>query len=434
MVATGLASITGTVIQAVLTIAVTGAPGFVAGFRGLIDQEFLRSLARFKMDCLTPCLIFATFGSRLTLERLGRVWPLVVWSCVQLCTGVVVSAFLARANASAEWARPGSVVLPRLLELAVCFQNIGAFSLPMLQTLCQADGIFGGRDAQSCFEDGALMVFGYHVPWDLAMWTQGYSCLQALAALQKPSEGALASVQVAALLPDPRGLPAQRRPTKFPRHLLQRLTLQVQACGRARNPIFAAMTLGMLVGLMPPLRQLFFGAGAPLEPVGAGLKRVGGIVPVLALQMLSGTLGCASRQLLRLEPSKSPKASPAGAAGPMVQPAALASWVAAILVGKLVLMPALGFAAFAALARLRRGAGGGLAMGPSDALWPDDRLLRTVVILQWSAPSCLSLISLCYRVSLGESVTQAVAALYLVMYAAIIVTTTFWVSAGLMLF
>mmetsp|Transcript_51727 Transcript_51727/g.133511 ORF Transcript_51727/g.133511 Transcript_51727/m.133511 type:complete len:119 (-) Transcript_51727:93-449(-) len=118
----------------------------------------------------------------------------------------------------------------------------------------------------------------------------------------------------------------------------------------------------------------------------------------------------------------------------MVQPAALASWVAAILVGKLVLMPALGFAAFAALARLRRGAGGGLAMGPSDALWPDDRLLRTVVILQWSAPSCLSLISLCYRVSLGESVTQAVAALYLVMYAAIIVTTTFWVSAGLMLF
>jgi len=118
------------------------------------------------------------------------------------------------------------------------------------------------------------------------------------------------------------------------------------------------------------------------------------------------------------------------------------SWVLAVLLGKLVLVPALGFLIFSYLSREQQQAHDPLlgdetsgASGAWDlALWPDDRLLRTVVVLQWAAPSCLSLITLCYRFNLGESITKAVAALYLVMYVLTTVTTTCWVSAGLRLF
>lgn len=443
MGAPSFSSLGETVLGAVVTIALTGVPGFVAGVLGIIDKEFLRGLSCFNLTCLTPCLIFSTFGGRLTYERLGKVGPLVVWSVAQLCAGRAVSRGLVYFDArlwrphGASWPSRGPAFTV-LGQLAVTFQNIGAFCLPMLQTLCQTDGIFPGHD-KHCFDDGALMVFGYHLPWDLAMWTQGYASMLALGGVPEPKHGCTDSAA------EGPSITAKSKASSRLRDL-------AAAADHFINPIFAAMLLGLVVGLIPAFRELFFGPRAPLGPVGIAAQRVGGIVPIVGLQILTCTLGLAARQLWD-EHRASAKAKDGAA------PTCHASWIATVLFGKLFLMPALSFCAFTVAYRLQLQPGrldvdltedavaepavSGLALPQlryaavgqlSRMLWPDDRLLRTVVVLQWSAPSCLGLIVLCHRVGLDDALVRAMAMLYLVMYALTAVSTTIWVTAGLLLF
>lgn len=138
-------------------------------------------------------------------------------------------------------------------------------------------------------------------------------------------------------------------------------------------------------------------------------------------------------------------------------------WIASVILGKLVLLPLFGFAIFMALGTqqspfrqppkaLDNGTGAaflahssssipGDSSTPtyseaalSDFLWPKDRLFRAIVVMQWSAPSCLTLIVMCHRVGLDQSMVQDVAVLYLIMYTVAAAATTFWVTLGLAFF
>lgn len=123
--------------------------------------------------------------------------------------------------------------------------------------------------------------------------------------------------------------------------------------------------------------------------------------------------------------------------------------MAATIVGKLFIMPALGFFFFGTLSNLR-GAPALHEQLPTDKsgleselsvlahlahlLWPADKLLRSVLIMQWSAPSCLGIMVLCHRAGLDDGVVQALSLSYLAMYGLTLLTTTLWLSGGLSLF
>jgi hypothetical protein len=286
------------------------------------------------------------------------------------------------------------------------------------------------------------------------------------------------------------------------------------------------MFLGAIIGLTPPLRATLFGGPSGfLHPLGDALRRVGAPVPVVGLQILTGTLGCALRQFWEapkssqqvgtveseprseeapeevlddredavLTPSDdredavlTASTSPAtrhveaadveeGAARKARKDATLYSesqararhgWLKTVLAGKLVLVPLVGFFTFTVMSWLQHvGAARAVASSPtlgdgitagtamtdiSDGesvgtlaarmrflatlLWPEDRLFRAVCVLQWSAPSCMSLIVLCHRARVEESTVQLVALLYLVMYGGAVLSTTGWVAAGLYFF
>lgn len=447
--------VTRTVLEAVLGIAVAGLPGLIGGLKGVLDQEFVKRLAKFIMDFLQPCFIFATFGSRLTVERLQKVWPLTVWSCIQIAAGICVANVVERVMGG-FWNRgqrgPVGAALPRLFQLSTCFANISGFSIPLVQTLCHAPGLFEGH-AQTCFDDGVLMIFGFCVPWEIAFWTQGYAAVRSLrdpcSTVLKAENGA---VSVSGTL-----------------------------FAKLVNPVFAAMFLGALVGLCEPARWLLFADDGYLYAVGNGIKRVGGIVPVLALQVLTATLGVFARRIYIREnssnegvlpdilpdftsadkprrfycvrrrakagvddvtTSKSNSAPPASAEKQKV-----VNWIATSVASKLIIMPCVGVLLCSLAGRITERTSDASALLPVDdtqasntflacffLLWPQDRLLRVLVMMQWSAPSCLSLISMCYRCNLSNEITNAVASLYLVMYSSVVVTTTFWVSVAFLLF
>lgn len=443
------------VFRAVVTIFLTGLPGFVAGFTGVFDQEFLQPLSRFLLGFLTPALMFHTLATRLTLSMLGKLWPLVLWSCAQMATGLALASLLSRVLGAAAPGRGGSSVLPLLLQLAVCFQNIGAFNFPLLQTLCGTPGLFEGG-SQQCFDDGVLMIFIYKIPWDAVLWTWGYSKLMALgskqpkpAAVAQAAEGKHGATALAA------GAVAPKEAFKAPpaegtagedEASAQSLPGWMSAIARrvaSVNPIIVAMLLGVPIGLSPTLRSLMFGPAAPLGPLGDALKGISTPVAGMGLQILSGTLGCASREFWMAAASAKEKE--------LARPAGQRVWLAVVVVGKLIILPAVGFLLFVQLSKLQACSSGDQVVCPIIAtagqsevqkpasvvlwalehLWPADRLFRTVLVMEWSAPSFLNLVVICHRAALDKAVIQSVAMLYLVMYGATILTTTGWVGVGL---
>jgi predicted permease len=305
-------------------------------------------------------------------------------------------------------------------------------------------GLFADH-SEHCFDDGILMIFGYHLPFDLAMWTIGYASVQAIKNAEKDSDCS----------GDENATEDQPMKSVEPRAV-------INVIKNVLNPVVAAMFIGMVIGLTPMLHSMFFTRGGRLHFLGDSLKRLGEAVPVISLQILTTTLGGATRRFIEIlraqrkvcdDPVSSlPVSEHAGS----FKLASHGSWMASVIFGKLVLLPAFGFLIFAAFGRAQRSieqpplvlnheTGAALAARsaiPGDFmasavgafLWPDDKLFRAIVVMQWSAPSCLTLIVLCHRVGLDQNTVQAVAALYLIMYALAATATTFWVTIGLAIF
>lgn len=210
------------------------------------------------------------------------------------------------------------------------------------------------------------------------------------------------------------------------------------------NPMLCAMMGGIFVGLISFFRESLFSPGSMCAFLGDALKQLGAPAPVIGLQILGGTLGIAVQQFGDLGSLK----TQAGLLRPGQR-----TWMVVTIAGKLLLMPLLGFLAFSMLCGLKHFAS--MAVPTSsmvlpttshaepivdvlarvgNAVWPQDKLLRAIVVMQWAAPTCLNLVVLSNRAGLDDDVLQAVSALYLAMYATTIVATTFWVSAGIAIF
>jgi len=313
------------------------------------------------------------------------------------------------------------------------------------------------------------MIFGYNVPWDLAMWTWGYTTFLSLGCRRSDFEVSQKAGAVDLLL----RVKGQASPelvkssggTWFPRfgkgdsrhRLLRRLSASFirsiyQIGAHCCNPVLVALGLGCVVGVFSPLRNAFFGRGGLLGVVGDALKQVGAPAPMMGMQILSGTMGCTLRQFW--DTFKGPAESRALL---WSRVRSLSSWMMLALAGKLVILPTAGGIVISAICALRGsgldGHGIGMAEGSAanasgseselfptpaegllDKLWPENEVLRAVVVMEWSAPSCLAIIVFCHRIGLEEAAVQAVAVLYLSMYVVTVVSTTFWVTAGLAIF
>lgn len=479
------ANLCATVLRAVLTIGFTGLPGFLAGLHGIMNFDFLQRLSQFHVGFLMPCLIFSNLGSRLSVARLALVWPLVCWSCLQMVVGLGVTRALVCLHAARPWAKPGSDTLVPLLMVGVVFQNVGAWTMPLVQSLCQVVELFP-QHQEHCYEDGILMILGYSFPWDIGLWSFGYSSVLALASSVGHKTKCADAVQsddsedgafTAPCVTSYGDCDASADHISCEQHCSKqhianawhpvrdaskRLLRKVRSLTRHLNPVLVAMISGIFVGLTPPLQAVLFGPQASLGVLGDALKRIGSPVPVVGLQILTGSLGLACANMwekfdLHRMRSRRDEAS-GGQAGmmsnrPHIVTRSQLTWLVAVLVGRLACMPALCFVAVAVLRAVQmphavlNGSsvdelGVDLLTSPamlslpawsSSAyhLWPNDQLVRAVVVMQWSAPSCLSLIVLCHRAGLSEAVVQAVSAMYLVMYGLAVVSTTGWVTAGL---
>jgi len=456
------------VFSAVATLTLTGIPGFAAGFFGIIDDTFLQVLSRFQLAFLTPALIVSTLGARFSYERMEIVWPLMIWSCLQLgvAFGVASTVLVISRYTRCEW--QGSKSLVAILQVAICFQNIGAFNIPLLQTLCSVKGLFPTH-GEHCFEDGIVMILGYHVPWDLAFWTWGYIKLSTLkdsctkggrAKYVEPLPENSQHVQKSDM--DSESLEIHQLPLSektgcseveelkslvavlppYVKLIVKKVLLLLQRASHFFNPLFAALLIGIVVGLTPTLRSSLFGKTSHLSPVGDALKRVGAVAPIMVTQILTGTLGITAKQMLGF--TNEGLFNSSRCTFPL-------TWLLAVVSGKLILVPLASSAIFELICNIQKQsqlpslphARANLAPTTGtevfiswlvNALWPADSLFRAVIVMQFSAPSCINIIVLCHRVGLQEGIVRAVSMLYLTMYAVTMFTSTMWVSSGLKLF
>jgi predicted permease len=442
------ADITAVVFRAIMIIGLTSLPGFVGGLLAIVNQDFLQRLSHMKLNFLVPCLVFSNIGARLSPARVMHSWPVLVWSCLQIVLGVAVAKLLTLAYSKQPWARTHNKQnMAPLLIVAVAFQNVLSFNMPLLETLC-AEDMFP-EHGEHCYADGVMLFFGYQLPWDIGLWGFGYTSVLALGGSEHGSEdgtedadctvyGEVCTEEAPAAKPVRRVV--QTTWLSSPRIFVSRAVSLL-------NPVLLAMILSLFVGFCPPLQKAFFVRGGSLSFIGDGAARIAKATPVVGLQILSGTLGCLVGDMWKTlrEPQK--VADDCGSAcsstvidtgmqrGKFLDHETL-SWVGAAIAGKLVCVPALCMLLttfMQSYAEQEQGFGEiAFPISFLESLWPSGhRLLRAIVLLQWSAPSCLSLIILCHRACLGERIARAVATMYLAMYPLAIATSTVWLTLGL---
>eukprot|EP00445_Apocalathium_hangoei_P016295 CAMPEP_0203894138 /NCGR_PEP_ID=MMETSP0359-20131031/37131_1 /ASSEMBLY_ACC=CAM_ASM_000338 /TAXON_ID=268821 /ORGANISM="Scrippsiella Hangoei, Strain SHTV-5" /LENGTH=407 /DNA_ID=CAMNT_0050816393 /DNA_START=184 /DNA_END=1408 /DNA_ORIENTATION=- len=382
-------------------------------------------MAKFNLNVLVPCLILSSVGSKLQLEELTYLWPLLVWSAAQVVLGLLVATLLLRAlEALLKYRGVRGVGLSkrlvRVLPVIATVQNSICFPLPLMQTVCK--GV--GAELGNCFDDVVLYMFVYSIVWQVFLWTVVYALLQAVA--QSPSEH----------------LPALQSPLNMPVSFIGRrassellaiegvtidqaaegtVAATVQGLWRALldkirlivNPVLCALAAAVAVAASPTLQSaLFVDNDNPLRTLGDALSHTGAVVPVFGAMLLSASLGRA----MRAQSQQRDSSDGASSAGLEVVP----WWATSVVIlVRLLLVPGLGLCADVLLKGI-----------PGGSPFPLNKTMRVLVMLEFASPSATISIVLCHSLGMGD-LAESLATMYVPMYAVSLVTVPIWLSTAL---
>jgi len=199
------------------------------------------------MYLLSPCLLLYTLGSGLTVETLSGTATAVIWSCVQLCVGLIVG-YSTRKFARAE-------DLEGVYLISCTWGN--SVSLPLL-LLTSLVGQGSLREDKGAFQRAVSYCFSYTIPWWFTIYSVSFEIIRKMAV---------------------KGVELSPLDDSF--YAVVKRTLS--------QPPVAAVFIGIIVGLTP-IKYLFWGEKPLLEGMGSVIQLLGqGSVPC-ANVVLAGSL------------------------------------------------------------------------------------------------------------------------------------------------
>ncbi|EGD74188.1 hypothetical protein PTSG_06198 [Salpingoeca rosetta] len=198
---------------------------------GMLQQSSIRQIAKVATTVYIPCLAFTRLGSRLSIDTMKEVWPMVLYAPAQCLLGTLVAWLVCRVFLVPKQFRQEFI-------LACSHPNMIAVPLVMLEVLCQQSQLAG---EDSCSERSAAFVFVSVVGWYLYFWTVGLETIKHLS-------------------PETQALEANQG-GEGSSTIWQSLK---QLVNNFFNPPLIGSLSGLVVGLVPELQDLFFGGKAPL--------------------------------------------------------------------------------------------------------------------------------------------------------------------------
>lgn len=331
-------------LKAVSVIVATAGVGVVLTKTRVLGEESLKTLSRLVFAVALPCLLFTKVARTVDPGRLVEWWILPPTSVLYVAAGIACGLLVVRVFPSGKGFRRGVVA-------ATAFGNSSYIPIPLLVAATAIFPIFSHRSDEAAREAIAY-VSVYLICFSPLMWTVGYALL---------SGRSFGQLRV--------------------RHLI--------------TPPLVGMGLGVLTGVVPPLKSLLCEPEGLLSPLFMAAELVAGMTIPGALIVLGGKFATKPKGGL----------DDRGA-------------IVGIILGKLLLMPALAIAYVAVL----RGAG----------LLPDSPLLALVLIIEAGTPPATNLVVMCSLFGRGDA--ERMARIQFWTYLAAIVTLTIWVMIALSIF
>lgn len=209
---------------------------------GLLYPELMKSIAGLATQILIPCLSVTTLGSRLSLDVLADVWPVVLFGLTNSIVAFMVGGL------TAIPAKP-PLHFRRAYLVSCTFNNVVAVPLVMLQTLCDRPQL---SDEEDCFERASSFVFVHLFGFSLTFWTIGVAYLTGEAGTSYTWK---------------------------------------QRAYRLLNPPFLAIVFGFFIALTPGVQDFLFGPDAALQFLSSAFATLGSaVVPIMTL-LMAASLG-----------------------------------------------------------------------------------------------------------------------------------------------
>ncbi|CEM37207.1 unnamed protein product [Vitrella brassicaformis CCMP3155] len=394
--------------KANLQVLLLAVVGFLCGYypteEPFIDTRAAKKLSRIALYVFLPCLCFCSIGSRLTLDDMATLWPLIMWSFLQTVIGWVTSQVLCwllrdvidRPSLSKEERRAvGPSLIYSLLPLAVTWQNSGVFPLVMMEAICEqyptahfsqhthphyttdaGEDVIMEDPVTSCFDDAAMFVFVYGVGWGISFWSVGYSKLKS------------ARDQV-----------LRREPSKT------RIEAAMRVAEDLFNPAIIALLVGILVGCLPAVQSFIFQTNGGFVSSFTKTAHVLGQPTVAVMTMLMAA-SLAHNVRSMQEAATGDKTGESLANAPLAgskdiiaaddigEPEA-PNWrmVTLAVMLKLCIQPLIGILLMCGAERY---------FGPSSVFLPNKPLVKVVILVEFAAPSAQTLVLAAQRLSMSR--------------------------------
>ncbi|CAG8544269.1 7316_t:CDS:2 [Acaulospora colombiana] len=282
--------------------------GYVAAKYGMITQEIEKGMAGLIIRIFMPCLLFANIAD-LDMDTLTKLWIIpVAYFFFASCSGLLglIGGKLLRFQ-------PSNI---KFLCVSIIFNNVTSLSLGILEGLSKTKAIellsFGDGDTPSEIKKrgtsyillitlwtNLLRVMGNN-RWSLGAYLLKKESTDETDQIQKSdNEGETSPHEShpgenSTKYDDDRSISVHMPPdestpliTPMRPHPIRAIT---EFFGKVMNPPLCAALLAVIVGVVPFLRSLFFGSGAPLTAVTLTIESFGSISVPLTLLTLGAQL------------------------------------------------------------------------------------------------------------------------------------------------
>ena len=332
--------ITAAALRAVAKLIATCGMGVAAGKSGLLDKVALSVLSKLVFGLLQPCLLFsnvATTMSKMDATGTGPARLLPLMALLQVTLGFVVGKLV---SLLVYGRQQGSEEAKQLLA-CTSFGNAGPLPLVFVDALLKTHA-----DA-TLLPKSVAYVSLYLLGWSPLFWIIMPTILSPARDASKPAD---------------------------PKEQLRQLAARVLS-----PPVLGSLA-GLIVGMVPFLRNLFVPATGALHSIFGAAQTLGaGYLPAVLL-VLAGSMtptAPTAEEVEAVAAAKAAKKSGVAAAAGGGDQLAFIKQIVAIYAARFVLMPAMGFALVAAAKK----------HVPSLATLLTDPVLVFVLLLETCMPS-----------------------------------------------
>jgi predicted permease len=242
-----------TTLTYLCTLCVGGLLSAYPSHAPLLGPQFCKQLGALTVAVFMPALMAVSFGEGLSVDLLvdGGAWVLLLFAMIQLVANTIVGLGIRAA------VRPPEAFSTEFL-LAMVSTNGVSLPLIMLEPLCRQsplkDSSFGKEGDITAYQLATTYIFIYNIPMSFYLFGVAFSYLYT---------------------PDPGRIGGANKPKSKGHELIERAFL---------NKPMISLYVGAFVGLVAPVKELFFGKEAPLLFVTSTVRTLGApMVGVLSL-------------------------------------------------------------------------------------------------------------------------------------------------------